>query len=142
MGRSVFSTALLSAIVFQISLGSTILLAADGATNLPPPQYSVFQPSDLELNEQDFLKSNEQFNENEKVFIEKYFNEPARVTLDLMILARALSEKADSIVEVADKEKPRITPGFLFAPAAVCSSRCAQSHSGGRWRFREWIPAS
>lgn len=86
-----------------------VLMAADSGYIEPtaPKEYSVFQPNDLNLNAEDYLKSNDQFNENEKAFIEKYFNEPARVTLDLMILARALAEKAESVTDVANKIKSR-----------------------------------
>lgn len=108
--RGLFSTTLTFAIVFQLSLGSTILMAADSGYDPPPvkpKEYSVFQPNDLNLDAEDYLKSNDQFNEDEKSFIKKYFDEPARVTLDLLILARALAEKAATIVDVADKIKSR-----------------------------------
>lgn len=104
-----FKIFITTAIIFQIAFGSTLGYAADGSTvRAPQKEYSVFLPPELQnLAAEDFLKSGNQFNENEKLFIEKYFNEPARVTLDLMILARALIEKADATANVADKIKSR-----------------------------------
>lgn len=95
-------------LILQIGFAPTVLLAADsGEVPLHAKERSVFLPDALKLPAKDFLKSSDHFNENEKAFIEKYFNEPARVTLDLMILARALSEKADQILDVNNKIKSR-----------------------------------
>lgn len=96
-------------IVFQIVFSQTILMAADGGdTHLQQKEYSVFLPKELQaLASENFLKSDTQFTENEKAFIEAYFNEPARVTLDLMILARALIEKADSKENAAEDIRSR-----------------------------------
>ncbi len=94
-------------LILQIGLSPTLAIAADGSTRPRSQDRSVFLPDALNLPAEDFLKSSDHFNENEKAFIEKYFNEPARVTLDLMLLARALSEKADLILDVDNKIKSR-----------------------------------
>lgn len=110
LSSSLFRQLITCAVIFQITFGTTLGMAAD--SGFPSEQknkgYSVFLPPELQkLSSEDYLKSSEQFNDTEKLFIEKYFNEPARVTLDLMILARALAEKAESIDNVVEKIKSR-----------------------------------
>lgn len=114
IGSSLFSVSLFRqilafAIIFQISLGSNLGLAADsGAT---PPQtrgYSVYLPQELkDLDSESFLKNSTQYNETEKLFIEKYFNEAGRKNLNQIILARALIEKANETENVEEKIKSR-----------------------------------
>lgn len=97
-------------IIFQITLGSNLGLAGDSGT---PPQaaikgYSVLLPTELKnLAAESFFKNDSQYNEAEKLFIEKYFNEAGRKNLNQIILARALIEKADSIEDVEKNIRSR-----------------------------------
>lgn len=105
--KTIFQTLLSTLLIFQITFGPNILFAADSGETRSR-EYSVFLPHEIQdMAAEDFLKSDSQFSENEKAVIEKYFNEPARLTLDLFILTRALLEKADSIPTAAEDIRSR-----------------------------------
>lgn len=113
-GSSLFSTSLLRqsiafAIIFQIILGSNLGLAADsGSVPNVSKDYSVYLPQDLKaLATESFFKNDSQYNEMEKLFIEKYFNEAGRKNLNQIILARALIEKANETDNVEEKIRSR-----------------------------------
>lgn len=114
IGSSLFSVSLLRqilafAISIQIALGSYSLAADSGtAPQAANKGYSVYLPPELrDLAAESFFKNDSQYNETEKLFIEKYFNEAGRKNLNQIILARALLEKADSIDAVEEKIRSR-----------------------------------
>ncbi|MES2768320.1 MAG: hypothetical protein V4596_04175 [Bdellovibrionota bacterium] len=106
---SLFRQVLAFAIIFQISFGSTLGFTADsGEAPRTKKEYSVFLPEEFKkLAEENFLKDASQFSEDSKLLIENLFNEPAKVQMDLIVLARALAEKAEKSVNLADDVRSR-----------------------------------